>query len=135
MAVVKERDLVKRMEFAGLSDNQIEITVREAIEKLGVDFGRTVHCRGDRPNREWTNNPADFEASPEEIAAAKVAKEAAEKEARDKVIREEAERMMKEKEIEELKAEIAALKAKSGIEGTIHLDKRTREFRDSQKAA
>ncbi len=135
MAVIKEKDILKRLEVSGLSDTQKEVMVRESIEKMGVDFGRTVYCRGVHPNREWTNRAEEFEASPEEVAAAKAAQHAAEKEARDKAIREEAEKLMKDKELAELKAELAELKAKTpSIEGTIHLDKRTREFKESQKA-
>lgn len=135
MAVIKEKDILKRLEISGLSDTQKEAMVREAIEKMGVDFGRTVYCRGAHPNREWTNRSEEFEISPEEAAAVKAAQQADEKEARDKVIREEAEKMMKDKELADLKAELAALKGTPSIEGTLHLDKRTREFKESQKTA
>lgn len=136
MAVIKEKDILKRLSVADLSTAQMETMVRESIEKMGVDFGRTVHCRGVHPNREWTNRPEEFESTPEEIAAAKAAKEAADKEAEEKVIREAAEKMMREKELADIKAELAALKSQGAtIEGTIHLnkdiDKRSKEYRDS----
>lgn len=134
MAVIKEKDILKRLEIAGLSEKDVEVVVRESIEKLGVDFGRTVHCRGSHPNREWTNNPNEFETSPEEIAAEKSAKAKAEKDARDEVIKAEAERMMKDKELADLKAELTALKS-GKLEGTLHLDKRTKEYKSGQQEA
>lgn len=147
MAVVKEKEILKRLEVSGLSDAQKEVMVRETIEKMGVDFGRTVHCRGAHPNREWTNRSEEFEASPEEVAV----KKSAEAESLHRTIRAEAENMLRDKELADLKAELAAMKAESAAmkvtpstEGTLHLnkdiDRRSKEWRDShpreeQKAA
>ena len=59
--VVSEQDIRKKIDLNGLSFQGTEDQIRAVLEKMGVDFGRTVHCQGDAPNRKWSNNRNAFQ--------------------------------------------------------------------------
>ena len=107
--VIKEQSILKAIRNAGVEHEVNETTIRAAIEREGIDFGRSVHCRGDAPNREWTNLPSEFEPSEEERAVElerRIAEAKAEHEAK---IEEEVQRTLLTRENEALKAQLAAL--------------------------
>ena len=121
MAVVSEKEILSKLDVAGLSDETREGQIRAVLEKMGVDFGRTVHCRGEHPTREWTNTPNDFEPTAEEKAAAAAAAKA-------KELAELTENEVQRKRIEALEAQLAIMsngKTAPGA-GTISIPKPTK---------
>jgi len=106
--VIKEQNILKAMRNAGVEHEVNETMIRAAIEREGIDFGRSVHCRGDAPNREWTNVPAEFEPSEEERASELKRRKAVAEAERAAKLEEEVERTLAAREIASLKAQLAA---------------------------
>jgi len=97
--IVKEREIRVNLRNAG-NDDTSESVLRAITDKMGIDYGKTVYLRGEPPNREWTNDPLDYEPTPEEIAVSQAAQVAKQKE-----------ESAKDKRIAALEAQLAALSA------------------------
>ena len=110
--VVREKDIRARGEPP---DGFTESYIRSVLEREGIDFGRTCHCRGISPNREWTNARELFMPTDEEMAAQVAEAAAATAQSAAAEQRAVAEKAAMQKRIDELEAQVALQDKVGGV--------------------
>ena len=116
--IVKEKDIIAKLKFEGQGEHHSEVTINVIIEKLGINPSNTLWVRGEKPNREWTNDSDAFEQSDYEEGPGKIIAENAAKEAHEAMIKIEVAKHLEAKELDELrkfKAERIAAEAKTSV--------------------